>query len=135
MVYFGGYKYKIFLSDFKKKFCNNAVLSTIYFSEVVFMDELFNIMEDIDARGVRMFVSGAVAIIDNVKKVMIMSDNNITVDHGKGQLSLYGAGLDIQYIYDGRIRVQGNFSGVEFFSKNSNKDQKMRRTNAQKGGW
>lgn len=81
------------------------------------MDELFNIMEDLDIREARISVSGQIAVIDNVKKVIIMSDTNITVDHGKGQLSLYGTGLNVEYIYDGRIRVSGKFEGIEFFGK------------------
>ena len=81
------------------------------------MDELFNVMEDLDIREARINVSGAVAVIDNVKKVIIMSDTNITIDHGKGQLSLYGTGLNVEYIYDGRIRVSGRFEGIEFFGR------------------
>ena len=90
------------------------------------MDTLFNIMEDLEIRGARIYVSGAVAILDNVKKIIIMSDTNITVDHGKGQVSLYGTGLDIKYIYDGRMRVEGNFLGIEFFGKNSSVGRKER---------
>lgn len=97
------------------------------------MDELFNVMEDLDTREARIIVSGPVAVIDNVKKVIIMSDTNITVDHGKGQLSLYGIGLDIEYIYDGRMRVRGSFEGIEF-SGRMHTAGRIRRVTAPKAG-
>jgi sporulation protein YqfC len=83
------------------------------------MDNPFDVLEDFDIKVARILVSGTSAIIDNVKKIIIMSDSNITVDYGRGQLSLYGSGLTIEYIYDGRISVKGNFSGVEFFSSSN----------------
>ncbi len=88
------------------------------------MDDMFNIMGDFDIRAARVNVSGSVAVIDNVKKVIIMSDTNITVDHGKGQLSLYGTGMNVEYIYDGRMRVSGKFSSIEFYGKNGSADQR-----------
>ncbi len=88
------------------------------FGWCLFMDDMFNIMGDFDIRAARINVSGSVAVIDNVKKVIIMSDTNITVDHGKGQLALYGVGMNVEYIYDGRIRVNGKFSSIEFYGKN-----------------
>lgn len=80
------------------------------------MDDPFNIMEDFDIRTARINVSGSTAIVDNVKKVIIMSDTNITVDHGRGQISICGMDLNVEYIYDGRMRIKGKFAGIEFFS-------------------
>ena len=59
------------------------------------MEDPFNIMEDFDIKAARVNISGSVAIVDNVKKVIIMSDTNITVDHGRGQVSLYGTVIQI----------------------------------------
>ena len=91
------------------------------------MDDMFDILGDFDIRAARINISGPVAVIDNVKKVIIMTDTNITVDHGKGQLSLYGTQLNVEYIYDGRMRVNGKFEGVEFFRSEQEKARKDRR--------
>lgn len=80
------------------------------------MEDPFNIMEDFDIKAARVNISGSVAIVDNVKKVIIMSDTNITVDHSRCQVSLYGMNLNVEYIYDGRMRIKGKFAGIEFFS-------------------
>ena len=87
------------------------------------MDDMFNILDDFDIRAARINISGSVAVIDNVKKIIIMSDTNITVDHGRGQLS-----LNVEYIYDGRMRVSGKFEGVEFFGGRQENARKDRRS-------
>lgn len=92
------------------------------------MDDMFNILDDFDIRAARINISGSVAVIDNVKKIIIMSDTNITVDHGRGQLSLYGTQLNAEYIYDGRMRVSGKFEGVEFFGGRQENARKDRRS-------
>lgn len=92
------------------------------------MDDMFNILDDFDIRAARINISGSVAVIDNVKKIIIMSDTNITVDHGRGQLALYGTQLNAEYIYDGRMRVRGKFEGVEFFGGRQENARKDRRS-------
>ena len=89
---------------------------------------MFNILDDFDIRAARINISGSVAVIDNVKKIIIMSDTNIAVDHGRGQLSLYGTQLNAEYIYDGRMRVRGKFEGVEFFGGRQENARKDRRS-------
>ncbi len=85
------------------------------------MGNLYDMIEDFDVRVARILVSGEDAIIDNVKKIIIMSEENITVDYGKGQLSLHGDELSVDSIYDGRLCVNGRFSGIEFFGGNRNR--------------
>ncbi|MCI8284757.1 MAG: hypothetical protein HFE90_05745 [Firmicutes bacterium] len=81
------------------------------------MNKFADLIEDFDISIARVLVSGDDAIIDNVKRIIIMSEENITIDYGKGQLSLYGNEMTVDSIYDGRICVNGSFSGIEFFGK------------------
>ena len=70
--------------------------------------------EDFDTKIARIEVSGAVAVIDNVKKIIIMSDELITVDYGRGQISLSGKNMMVDYLSGGRMCVKGRFYGIDF---------------------
>lgn len=60
------------------------------------------------------YVSGAVAIIDSVKRILIMSEDIITVEVGKGRISVNGRDLWVEYLSGERMCIKGQFYSVEF---------------------
>ena len=60
------------------------------------MEHSIALLEDFDLKSARILVSGADAVIDNVRRILILSDSGITVDHGKGQISVYGTGIRVE---------------------------------------
>ncbi|MDD3199636.1 MAG: YabP/YqfC family sporulation protein [Eubacteriales bacterium] len=62
----------------------------------------------------RLLISGKTGILDNVKKIVYISENCIVVDHGKRYSTVNGAGLCVKSIEDERIIVTGEIYSVEF---------------------
>lgn len=90
------------------------------------MEHSIALLEDFDLKSARILVSGADAVIDNVRRILILSDSGITVDHGKGQISVYGTGIRVESVCDGRMYLKGSFSGIEFYQgelKNKNSEE------------
>lgn len=63
----------------------------------------------------RILVSGKTAIIDNIKKVVLISENNIIVDNGKRYTSVIGSDLVINQLGEERMQITGNINMVEFY--------------------
>lgn len=63
----------------------------------------------------RVLIGGRTAVLDNVKKIVMISDNSITVDNGKSFTTINGKNFVIQEIRDGRVLVEGEIKGVEFY--------------------
>lgn len=63
----------------------------------------------------RILVSGKTAIIDNIKKVVLISENNIIVDNGKRYTSVIGSELVIHQLGEERMQITGNINMVEFY--------------------
>lgn len=77
------------------------------------MDLIDDMLEDFGLRQARVLVSGAVAIVDNVKKIIILSEELITVDYGKGNVTVHGSKMWMEYISNGRMCIRGEISGIE----------------------
>ena len=75
------------------------------------IDEVFG---DFSTRRAQIFVSGDVVIIDNVKKIIVLSEDIITVDYGKGKVSVNGCGLWMEYISNGRMCIKGKIMSIDF---------------------
>ncbi len=43
-----------------------------------------------------------------------MTEELIVVDYGKGQVSLNGNKMIVQYISNGRMYIRGSFNSIEF---------------------
>ena len=67
---------------------------------------------DFSIRMPRLLIGGKTGILDNVKIVLI-SENNIVVDHGKRYSSVNGSGLCVKLIEEERIIItrRNLFSG------------------------
>lgn len=63
----------------------------------------------------RLLISGKTGILDNVKKILLISEDNIVVDHGKRYSSVNGIGLCVKLIEEERIIITGEIYSVEFY--------------------
>ena len=64
----------------------------------------------------RLLVSGETGIIDNVKKIVFITENSIVVDHGNRFSAISGNRLRVKLIEEERIIVNGDIQSVEFYS-------------------
>ena len=70
---------------------------------------------DFSVKMPRLLISGKTGILDNVKKIVLISENSIVVDHGKRYSAVNGAGLCVKLIEEERMIVTGEIYSVEFF--------------------
>ena len=63
----------------------------------------------------RVLVSGNTAILDNVKKLVLLSDSQIIVHNGKRYTSLIGKKLVIKELKDERMLITGDMEQVQFY--------------------
>lgn len=66
----------------------------------------------------RLLVSGKTGIIDNVKKIVSISETSVIVDNGKRYSVINGTGLVVKQLEEERMLVTGEISSVEFYSEN-----------------
>ena len=64
----------------------------------------------------RLLVSGETGIIDNVKKIVFITENSIVVDHGNRFSAISGDRLRVKLIEEERMIVNGDIHSVEFYS-------------------
>lgn len=63
----------------------------------------------------RVFVSGNLAVIDNVKKIEIISDEQIVVMSGKRFTAITGRRLIVREISDERMQIEGEIEEIQFY--------------------
>lgn len=72
----------------------------------------------------RILVSGRTAVIDNVKRLLLISETNIIVDNGARYTSVSGEELQVLQMDDQRLILTGAIRGVEFYG--GEEDEKNR---------
>ena len=70
---------------------------------------------DFDIRGPKIIASARAAVIDNVTKVILISDESVTVDTGRFYVTVKGRNFVISEIWEGRLELEGNIEGIEFY--------------------
>ena len=70
---------------------------------------------DFDLTGPRITATANVAEINNVRKVLLISDTSVTVDTGRFYVSVKGCNFVISEIWEGRMELEGNIDGIEFY--------------------
>ncbi len=70
---------------------------------------------DFDLTGPKITATNRVAIIENVKKVILISDASVTVDTGRFYVSIKGKDFSISEIWEGRMELEGEIEGIEFY--------------------
>lgn len=63
----------------------------------------------------RVLISGKTGILDNVKKILLISDTSIIVDHGNKYSAISGTGLTVDQLEEERMLVSGTIQSVEFY--------------------
>ncbi|MFR7990312.1 MAG: YabP/YqfC family sporulation protein [Anaerovoracaceae bacterium] len=62
-----------------------------------------------------MTASEKAAIIANVYRVVLISDTSVTVDTGRFFVTVRGSGFVIGEIWEGRMELEGEIQGIEFY--------------------
>lgn len=63
----------------------------------------------------RVLVTGRTTVLDNVKKVMLLNDTEITVFNGRKYTSIRGHDFVITQLKDERMLVAGEVEEIRFF--------------------
>lgn len=66
----------------------------------------------------RLLISGTTGIIDNVKKIILISESSIIVDNGNRYSAINGEALVVKQLEEERMLVTGDIKSVEFFTEN-----------------
>lgn len=77
---------------------------------------------DLDFREPKITISEKLAVIENVKSIVMIGENSLTVQCGKRHVTVTGGGFVIKEIFEGRLLVEGRIQGIEFFGP-SGKDK------------
>lgn len=77
-------------------------------------DEVFY---DFELHMSRTLISGRLAIIDNVKKLVLVSDSHIIVDNGKEFTAISGEGLMVKELGEERLQIIGIIKKLELYSR------------------
>ncbi len=63
----------------------------------------------------KVMISGNLCIIDNVKKIVLITEKGIVVGGDKGYVALEGSNMIIKEIDDERVQISGEIRTVEFY--------------------
>ena len=63
----------------------------------------------------RVLLSGNTVILDNVKKLVLLSSEQIIVYHGQRLTSVRGKGLKIKELKDERMLITGDLEQLQFY--------------------
>ena len=64
----------------------------------------------------RVLVTGKTTVLDNVKKLMLLSDNQIVVFNGRRYTSLTGHDFVITMLKEERMLIAGEVEEIRFFT-------------------
>ncbi len=69
---------------------------------------------DFDITGPKVTASEHAAIVENVLRVVLITDTQITVHTGRFFVTVNGSDFVIGEIWEGRMELEGNIQGIEF---------------------
>ena len=70
---------------------------------------------DFDVTGPKIIASAKVAVIENIKGVLMISDESVTVDTGRFYVTVKGRAFVINELWEGRLELEGIIEGIEFY--------------------
>jgi hypothetical protein len=70
---------------------------------------------DFDITGPKIIASARAAVVENITKVIMLSDESVTVDTGKFYVTVKGRDFIISEIWEGRLELEGTIEGIEFY--------------------
>lgn len=71
---------------------------------------------DFEMKRSRTLLSGNLAIIDNVNKLVMVSDESIVAGSGRDFTAVSGKGLVIKELSDKRMQIEGSIDKVEIYA-------------------
>ena len=80
---------------------------------------------DLDFNEPRVIIKGDLCIIENVKSIVMIGENSMTVETPKKYVTIKSDSYVIKEIMDGRILVEGEVQGIEII-RTHNKDKHRR---------
>lgn len=72
---------------------------------------------DFNLQTPRILVNGTQGMIDNVKSLILLSENNIVVSCGSQYISVQGRHLSITFLEEERMFLRGEIYAVEFYGE------------------
>ena len=63
----------------------------------------------------RVLVGGRTGILDNVKKIVLINENNVVVSCGSKYISINGTALIVRQLAEERMLVSGDIHAIEFY--------------------
>lgn len=69
---------------------------------------------DFDITGPRVTASEHAAIVENVLRVVLITDTQVTVHTGRFFVTISGGNFVIGEIWEGRMELEGDIQGIEF---------------------
>lgn len=70
---------------------------------------------DFDVTGPKITASATATIVENVRRVVLISDSSVTIDTGRFYVTIKGSRFVISEIWEGRMEIEGNIQGIEFY--------------------
>ena len=70
----------------------------------------------------RVLISGRNGVLDNVKKIVLISDTSIVVDCGKKFTGVSGTGLTVDWLGEERMLISGDIRSVDFYGGDGNEN-------------
>ena len=70
---------------------------------------------DLDFNEPKIIISERLAVIENVKAIVMISENSLTVQCGSKHVTVLGSDFFIKEIFEGRLLIEGKIQGIEFF--------------------
>lgn len=64
----------------------------------------------------RVLVTGETTVLDNVKKVMLLTESQVVVFNGRKYTSVTGHGFVVTQLKEGRMLVSGEVEEIRFFA-------------------
>lgn len=84
------------------------------FSYTYTMKLLHELTYDFDITGPKVTASAHAAIVENVLRVVLVTDTQVTVHTGRFFVTISGSGFVIGEIWEGRMELEGDIQGIEF---------------------
>lgn len=83
---------------------------------------------DLDFDAPKVIISDKLAAVENVRSIVMIGENSITVECGSKHVTVIGSDFVIKEIFEGRLLIEGKIQGVEFL-RTSGKDKHRRLQN------
>lgn len=71
---------------------------------------------DMDFSSPKVMLAKGIAVIENVKSIVMISETSLTVRCGEDYVAINGSNFVLKEIFEGRLWLEGNIQGAEFLN-------------------